>query len=591
MDYKEFFTTENKSGWKCVENKLKNKYPELVSNINEFCKTQLLENIPFKVKVYHFIHNLNEIPKCKTCDKHVNFSGNLKDGYNDYCSVKCSANNSLTKEKLKETSIKKYDTTHPSKAKKVREKYIKTCIDKYGVENVSQVDEINKKREKTITDKYGVNSYLKLDICKEQLKEYSIKKLNVPHISKSNDIKEKKITTLIKNFGVSNPMFSENIKYKQKNTLIKNFNVSNPMFSPELKNKCVTNMINTKFNNFVLLNNVTEKIISWDKLYLNIICDDCSTEYTISRELYVLRKNRGVNICTTCNPLYNKKISYGQKELQDFITTLNIKYETNNRSILNGKELDIFLPDKNIAIEYNGLYWHSELFVDKNYHINKTNLCNDKGVRLIHIFEDEWLFKPDIVKSRIKNILGLTQNKIYARKCIIKEINSDLTREFLDNNHIQGNVASKIKIGLYYNNELVSLMTFAQSRTIMGGKPNEYELIRFSNKLNTNIIGGASKLLKYFIKTYEPKKLISYADLRWSTGNLYNELGFKFIHNSKPNYWYVTNDKRKHRYGYRKSILIKEGYDSNKSEHQIMLERGIHRIYDCGNKLYELTFD
>ena len=280
-------------------------------------------------------------------------------------------------------------------------------------------------------------------------------------------------------------------------------------------------------------------------------------------------------------------ISKPEINLQDFIKSLNIRYETNNRSILNGKELDIFLPDKNIAIEFNGLYWHSELFKDKNYHLNKTKECEVKGIRLLHIFEDEWLFKPDIVKSRIKNIIGLTENKIYARKCIIKEVNSDLTREFLDNNHLQGNVNSSINIGLYYNDELVSLMTFNKPRSGIGSKYDGYELSRFSNLLNTNVIGAASKLLKYFENTYKPVCIKSYADLRWSDGNLYNQLGFYLSHINKPNYWYIINGERHHRFGFRKQILKGEGFDiENKTEHEIMLERGLYRIYDCGTITY-----
>ncbi len=249
----------------------------------------------------------------------------------------------------------------------------------------------------------------------------------------------------------------------------------------------------------------------------------------------------------------------------------------------------MLIPEYNLAIEFNGLYWHSEIYKDKNYHLNKTQQCEAKKIKLIHIFEDEWLFKKDIVKSRLINILGLTPNKIYARKTIIKEISPKESKEFLDFNHIQGNVNAKIKLGLYYDNELVSIMTFGKGRIIMGGNSNQYELLRFCNKLNTTVIGGADKLLKYFIKTYQPKEIISYADRRWSQGDLYEKLGFNFIHNSKPNYFYINQNIREYRFKYRKNILVKEGYDINKTERDIMLERKIYRIYDCGAKLYKLN--
>jgi hypothetical protein len=257
-------------------------------------------------------------------------------------------------------------------------------------------------------------------------------------------------------------------------------------------------------------------------------------------------------------------------------------------SIISPNQLDIYIPSKKLAIEFNGLYWHNELHVDKNYHLNKTELCEKLGIQLIHIFEDEWLYKEDIVKSRLRNILGLTENKIFGRKCIIKEITPKESKEFLNKNHIQGSVNSKIKLGLYYEGELVSLMSFNHIRN--NSNDNSYDLVRFCNKLNTNIIGGADKLLKYFINNYKPKQIISYADRRWSQGNLYEKLGFNFIHYSKPNYFYIIGKNRKHKSNFKYKLLVKQGFDKNKKEHQIMIDRGIYRIYDCGVKKYELLF-
>ncbi len=289
--------------------------------------------------------------------------------------------------------------------------------------------------------------------------------------------------------------------------------------------------------------------------------------------------------CPKCGLSYDKS----ENELKDFITSLNIEFIENTRKIISPLELDIYIPSHNIAIEYDGLYWHSEIHKPSNYHLNKTQLCEKQGIQLIHIFEDEWIHKRKIVKSRLVNIFGLTQNKIFARKCLIKEVSSKECKIFLDDNHIQGSVNSSIKLGLYLDDELVSLMTFGKGRIALGGDSNQYELLRFCNKLNTSVVGGADKLLKHFIKTQQPKKIISYADRRWSQGGLYDKLGFDNTHNSSPNYWYVINNKRKYRFGFRKSILIKQGYDLNKTEHQIMLDRKIYRIYDCGTMVYKKT--
>jgi len=288
--------------------------------------------------------------------------------------------------------------------------------------------------------------------------------------------------------------------------------------------------------------------------------------------------------CPKCGLTYNKS----EDEIKDFIQSLGLHIETNTRKIIQPLELDIFIPSHNLAIEYNGLYWHSELYKGKNYHLNKTEACEAKGIQLIHIFEDEWLHKSDIVKSRLINILGLTKDRIYARKTEIREVNSKDSKIFLDMNHIQGNVNASIRLGLYYNNELVSFMTFNKPRLGIGTSYYGYELSRFCNKLNTTIIGGADKLLKYFIKTYTPKEIISYADRRWSIGNLYEKLGFIKIHFNKPNYSYIIGLKRKHRFGFRKEILKNLGFDTkNLSEHTIMVQRNIYRIYDSGTITYK----
>jgi hypothetical protein len=176
---------------------------------------------------------------------------------------------------------------------------------------------------------------------------------------------------------------------------------------------------------------------------------------------------------------------------------------------------------------------------------------------------------------------------VYARKCVIKEIDSKTSKIFLENNHIQGNVNSKVRLGLYHNDELVSMMSFSKGRVIMGGKKDDWELNRFVNIINTNVIGGADKLLKYFIKNYNPNKLISYSDIRLFDGKMYEKIGFKKFPQSKPNYWYVIQDIRYHRFNFRKAQLIKDGYDKNQSEKQIMLDRKIYRIYDCGNIRWE----
>jgi len=579
-EYYDFFMTNNKSGWKCLEQKLNNNHPDIYKLINDFTLLNNLTNLKFKEKIWCFINNVKEIPKC-ICGNNNTFSDNLRKGYNKHCSYNCSTSDANRNQLIKETSLKKYGVEHPSMSKKVRDKYKNTCIEKYGVDNVAKLDVIIEGNKTKALEKYGVTTVLILDVNRTKLKKY---------LSDNKEIVNKKRKeTIFSKYGCDNLMFNDEFKTKQVNTLLKNYGVKNPMLNEELKNKCVKNVKKAKFNTFVsYFNSDIDFILDWYDDRLLAKCKKCDNEYDISRELFKLRYNKNKPTCTTCNPFY-KKDSYGENDILLFLSTLlTDNIEINNRSVLNGKELDILIESKKLAIEYNGLYWHNELFVDDDYHINKTKKCKEKDIRLIQIFEDEWLHKEDIVKSKLKNILGLTEKRIYARKCNLGLVNNEEAKKFLNENHIQGNVKSKYKIGLYYNDELVSIMTFGNGRVIMGGKKDEIELLRFCNKLDTTIIGGASKILNYFIKTHNPKKIISYADRRWSNGELYDRLNFNLVAETKPNYWYVIKNKRDYRFKYRKSMLIKQGFDSNKSERQIMFDRGIYRIYDCGTLKYEM---
>ena len=176
---------------------------------------------------------------------------------------------------------------------------------------------------------------------------------------------------------------------------------------------------------------------------------------------------------------------------------------------------------------------------------------------------------------------------------MIKEIDSKISKGFLDKNYIHGSINSSISFGLFYNDDLVSVMTFDKLRKNLSSKDENgaYELTSFCNKLHYNIVGGASKMLKHFIKNYSPTKIISYADKRWSDGGMYFSLGFKHTHDSKPSYFYTLHGKtRENRFKYRKDVLVREGFDKVKSEAQIMKERGYNKIYDCGCMVFEMVF-
>jgi hypothetical protein len=281
-----------------------------------------------------------------------------------------------------------------------------------------------------------------------------------------------------------------------------------------------------------------------------------------------------------------------EKEIYNFL-----RENYNNKIILNFKnEINFFIPELNLGFNILNLKENTNL--PKNYNKNLFIKYSALNIKLIQIFSDEIINKKDIVYSRILNELKITKNKIYARKCEIKEIvNPEIKNNFLNNNHIQGSDRSKIKIGLYYNNELVSLMTFNHPRIAIGIKEkntneNSWELLRFCNKINYNVVGGASKLLSYFIKTYKPNNIYSFADNRWSSQNtnLYKSLGFEFKSSSQQGYFYTKDfTNRMHRFNFNKGQLKKMGMDTeNNTEFKIMDELGYYKIWDCGVSRYEL---
>ena len=277
-----------------------------------------------------------------------------------------------------------------------------------------------------------------------------------------------------------------------------------------------------------------------------------------------------------------------EAEVKSFIQSLNIPFKANDRTVIKPKELDLIIPSHNLAIEFNGLFWHSELQgKTRNYHLDKTKQCQESGYELIHIFEHQWKNKQEIVKDIIKKRLGLVDTKIPARKCEIKEIDVTEARAFLEQNHLQGYATATHKIGLYYNSELVSIMTFGKSRY---DKKFDWELIRFANKLGTNVLGGASKILKYFRTKYQGS-ILSYCDISIFSGNLYKQLGFEYSHNAKPNYFYFDNMLNVYsRVSFQKHKLEDKlaNFNPSLTEWENMLNNDFNRYWDCGNAVYTL---
>jgi very-short-patch-repair endonuclease len=253
--------------------------------------------------------------------------------------------------------------------------------------------------------------------------------------------------------------------------------------------------------------------------------------------------------------------------------------------MVDGFKLDFYLPDNKIGIRILSNFKNSE----NNSNWKSQKKVSELDIKVIQIFEDNWINKNDIVKSRLCNILK-TNKKIGSRECKIVEIDSKTTMSFLNKNHLQGGIGSSVKIGLEYRGELVSVMTFGKLRKNLGSKSvdGEWELIRFCNKNKLTVIGSASKLFNFFIKKYKPNRIISYADKLWSNNdNVYEKIGMFKVSESKPSYFYILGNKRVGRFSLRKDVLVSMGFSNKLTEREICYNNGVYRIYDAGSFKYE----
>lgn len=273
------------------------------------------------------------------------------------------------------------------------------------------------------------------------------------------------------------------------------------------------------------------------------------------------------------------KDTYPEKRIMEFLDSINIKYEKKVRGLFDGnKEIDIYIPEISLGIEINGIHWHSDQYKDSTYHKNKTEKCIENNIELLHFWDIEVLEKFNIIVGIIKSKLGLNQ-KLYARKCEVKEVNSKIAKEFIIKNHIQGWVNAKLYYGLYYNNQLVSIASFSKPRY---NKNYDWELIRFCSCIGITVVGGLSKLLNRINGS-----IISYANRRWSLGNVYEKCGFKLINTTKPAYFYYKGSIIYNRVRFQKHKLKNmEHYSSDKTEQEIMKLNGYKRIWDCGQLVY-----
>ena len=531
---------------------------------------------------------------------------------------------------LKHTCLKKYGVENPQQCEEIKEKTNKTIKEKYGVENISQLQEIKDKKIETLKEHYGYDVTNPMD-CNEvvqkikndwesksqeekdnltaktkatKLEKYGDKNYNNgKSISKTklsrtqeqiNEETRKSKKTKLERYGDEN----YNNRKKAETTFIKKYGTKN-IFSSEdfIKNQKLAKIESKKeFSDKGLycLTDVSE-IINRDystlkfeiipKLQIKLIKETI----TNGNNKYLITHKDLIKIQEYCHYTENNGTSFYEKEIINFIKSIyDGEIIENNRHIISPMELDIYIPQKNLAIEFNGLYWHSELFRDKNYHFDKTNLCEEKGIKLIHIFEDEWKCKQDIVKSIISSNLGIYKNQLQSNDCDIKEIDSVSSKEFFNKNHTKEIDDSDYYFALYHNNEIVECFAFNKTKDCI-------TLNDVAIKLNFNIKNDFNRILDFIKHKFNlPIKFILNKEMH--SLNEYLNIGFKVIKENSASYNYIFRGKRISPNHFDKENIKQlyelnelKFYDETKNEHENMLENKIYRIYDCGT--FELIYE
>lgn len=496
-------------------------------------------------------------------EKNSKYKINLKC---DYCNKKFKRAKS---DVIRSHKIIKKDSCGEKKCISLKRK--ESNVLKYGVENPTQNKDVKQKQIKTLIKNYGVN---------------------VP--AKNQEIKDKTASTNLKKYGNVCSLHGKKQKIKTQKTWIKKYKCKHPFACAEVRNK-INNTMKTKYGkHYTKTNDYLEKtkntcIKKYGKNHFSQ-CEEVkkkTKKTNLKKYGYEYPSQNNEIIEKILNSSKNIKKVYGktQKEIKKYIETIT---NTNLESkIIERKEIDIYDPVKKIAIEYCGLRWHNEDSPeprDKNYHITKYKLCESQGIKLITIFEDEWINKKQQCKNYLKSIFGKFEKRIFARKCNVQKIDKKISNKFYNDYHLFGKPNNtKISFGIFFKNELIGCISLGYhhrdySKTIIN---------RLCFKPDFQIIGGASKLLKKCIdwcKENNCNKITTWSDNRWSSGITYTKIGFELEEEIKPDYSYVDTKIKYKRVSKQSRKKSNTSCPKDKTEKQYAKEQGFSRIWDCGKK-------
>ena len=535
-----------------------------------FQLTKFLENPVWPQRLWHILNDSLTHATCSNseCNNQVKWNTQTS-SYPAYCSKKCSATSATRTEKFHNTCLERYGVLAPAQSERVQTTRVENTIAKYGVDHTSKLESVQCKLRETFVNKYGVDNPLKLPEIRSKITQTNLARYGTTHPLQNLKLLEKRTQTNLTKYGVVSPTQVPAIKQKQEATLFARTGRTNPKYKhiPQPIVNCLHNR-----PKFVEL--VSGKYIE------DVVCETKLDKSTLYK--YISRYN-----CLSALKR-DYRVSSLERAIANFLDENNIKYEQSNRNVIAPQELDIYIPDYNLAIEVCGVYYHSEkMGKGRTYHYTKWQKCRDQGITLLTYFDDEINMSFDVIKSKI---LYLTKRgnfvKVGARKLKLDTISVEDERDFFNKNHIQGFLHNRnYSIGAYYNNQLVAALCVTRRKQYA-------EITRFAVSIEYSIPGVFSRLLKKFITdTSYNGVIVSFSDNCHSNGHLYSAAGFRVAEELDPGYYYAKGGgPRENRQRYMKDKIAKKfRVDiSGRTEVELMTELGYNRVWDCGKIKWEM---
>lgn len=513
----------------------------------------------FKENLYLLVHGIKEIPLCQVCKEKKKVFFDFKKGYGKTCSKLCSAKlgGEANKRKLSKITLEE--------KRKIEEKRINTNQLLYGVNYPLQREESKKKFKQTCKERYGDSHFMKNEYFYEHYKSKIKEKYGVEFYFQTEESKSR--SSILIHQKHSNNFF--------KNYFFQRYGVENYYQTEEGLRKQL------RERNCEFLFETIEQYLD-GRTYLEIANQFNITDHMIKKIILF----KGIDY----TPI--KYESSFEREIKEFLLKHISPQDMifNDRTILNGLELDVLIPNKNLAIECNGVYYHTDQFKEPEYHKQKYEMCRALNILLIQIDDIDYYKNKEKWQYFILSKLNNNMKTVYARNCEIKEVSSQDAKVFIENNHLQGYANSRFKFGLYDNksNELVAISTFAKPRF---SQKYDYELVRFCSKRGIRVLGGFSKLISHFYKNVMKKDetCVSYANCFWSNGDVYEKTGFSFVRTTSPNYVWSDGKTKLSKYQSQKKKLFEKYGDIVKTEEDFMRNvLRMNRYYDAGNRIYVL---